>query len=459
MVQKKSTVFLIFGKGQAAQLDALLHSTALHGLDAAQMDVHVIFDAAEPAQHMPYEQLHEQHSQVHYTQALAFNDQLLDLLSRYSYVLFSAEELRFISPFSIAHIGRQLEKHIDALCFSLQPESPAGLPGSGTEQKIRWAGALQKENPALPLLQSVYRTDDLLRLLRAFPNRDAAALAHQWQTAASLYAAGKGYYLTSSLPYGNCGPHTETHASTVSASGIEQTEKGLHLPKLAEEMIPFLYANKLARSGGEIRLHLGCGEQYFQGYINLDYPPEHHNVMNIKADVLADVLELRFPVQSIDEIRLHHVFEHFNRVTALGLLIRWQQWLRVGGVLHIETPDLMGSAYTLATTASFDVKMSIARHLAGDQAADWAYHVDHWFPERFKKTLEMLGFEMLSIVSYSWTHEPYLSNVEVKAKKTRNLSFEELLAAADSLLWESTVSPVEVANYEIWKQNIRIFLK
>jgi hypothetical protein len=35
----------------------------------------------------------------------------------------------------------------------------------------------------------------------------------------------------------------------------------------------------LWQPGQALRLHLGCGEQHFPGYINVDYPPAHHQVM------------------------------------------------------------------------------------------------------------------------------------------------------------------------------------
>jgi hypothetical protein len=153
------------------------------------------------------------------------------------------------------------------------------------------------------------------------------------------------------------------------------------------------------------------------------------------------------------------VFEHFNRVTALGLLIRWHKWLKPGGVLRIETPDLEGSAKTLLSDASWKTKMGVVRHLAGDQAAQWGYHVDHWFAERFEHTLDRLGFESIQIRTSCWQQEPYLSNVEVGASKSRTVSLAEQLAAADELLWESTVSEKERKMWDIWREQLREVIK
>ncbi|MHB1011372.1 MAG: glycosyltransferase [Desulfobacteria bacterium] len=211
----------------------------------------------------------------------------------------------------------------------------------------------------------------------------------------------------------------------------------------------------LWREGEPLRLHLGCGENRMDGYVNVDYPPSEHNVMRTVADVHADIATLVLPDRSVDEIRLHHVFEHFNRVTALALLIRWHGWFKDGGKLVIETPDIVGSAKTLLSDVPLNVKMGVVRHLAGDQAASWAYHVDHWFPERFEHTLGALGFDRVVASASSWPMPPYLSNVEVTARKGRTVRMVDQLAAADRLLWESTVAPAEKPTWEIWRRQLR----
>lgn len=206
-----------------------------------------------------------------------------------------------------------------------------------------------------------------------------------------------------------------------------------------------------------LRLHLGCGEQHFPGYVNIDYPPSGHNVMNVRADFFADTTKLDFPAASVDEVRLHHVFEHFSRVTAMAMLIRWHNWLKLGGSLRIETPDILGCSKTLTSDAPLRVKMGIIRHIAGDQAASWAYHLDHWFPERYEQTLQTLGFEVLEVRRSSWPREPFLSNVEIVALKRAEISLDQQLKNADELLWQSTVADVEKPTWEIWRQQLRSF--
>ncbi|HSY17149.1 MAG TPA: glycosyltransferase, partial [Candidatus Acidoferrales bacterium] len=214
------------------------------------------------------------------------------------------------------------------------------------------------------------------------------------------------------------------------------------------------------RPGQPLRLHLGCGEQHFDGYVNIDYPPSEHSCQTqIGADVFADITKLLFPPQSVDEIRLHHVFEHFKRSEALALLIRWHEALKVGGRLHLETPDLDGCARQLVSNIPFQVKQVVIRHCFGSQEAGWANHYDGWTAERYCHVLGQLGFSVQT-KNWSWPHPPHLANVEAFATKTRSLSRAGLLAAADRILSEyMTVDvPSERGMCEVWRKAMRDFL-
>jgi SAM-dependent methyltransferase len=210
-----------------------------------------------------------------------------------------------------------------------------------------------------------------------------------------------------------------------------------------------------AGPGNALRLHLGCGERPLPGYVNVDLAPTPADLMRTGADVLAHIPDMRLPRESVDEIRLHHVFEHFGRVMALALLVRWHEWLRPGGRLVIETPDLAGSARTLLSDEPLATKLGVVRHLAGDQAAPWAYHVDHWFPERFRHALHAMGFADVQVQASRWERPPFLSNVTAVAEKRSTLPRAQLLARADLLLATATVAPDETALLARWRTQLR----
>lgn len=155
-----------------------------------------------------------------------------------------------------------------------------------------------------------------------------------------------------------------------------------------------------------IKLHLGCQEKYLRGYVNIDLPPDRHTVQKVKADRYADVRELHYESCTIDEIRSHHLLEHFSRREALTLLARWHKWLRVGGLLVIETPDFEESARKFLQR-ELDDQFKLGRHIFGSHETDWAYHLDFWHEAKFRYVLSELGYGDFKFDKFS-------SNVEKK---------------------------------------------
>ncbi len=212
--------------------------------------------------------------------------------------------------------------------------------------------------------------------------------------------------------------------------------------------------------GVPLRLHLGCGEYHFPEYINIDYPPSEHTCQTqIGADVFGDITKLRLPAQGLHEIRLHHVFEHFQRSEALALLILWHEGLSIGGRLHIETPDVEGCARQLVSNIPLSMKQAVLRHCFGSQEAGWAIHYDGWTEAKYQHVLGKLGFAVQT-VARSWPHPPHLANVEAVGTKIKNMTRDQLLAAADQLLAEYMVAdvPSERTMCEVWRKTMREFL-
>jgi len=182
-----------------------------------------------------------------------------------------------------------------------------------------------------------------------------------------------------------------------------------------------------------VKLHLGCGERYLDGYVNIDFPPSEHAVQTKSvADQHADVLGLRYPAGSVEEVRLHHVFEHFERQVACALLAGWGSWLRVGGTLHLEVPDVVRT--WLAALSPFAPKgrsFLAARHIFGSHEAPWAAHREGYSPRMLGGMLEAFGFAVADTRRNHWrgTH-----NFEMTARKASALSRSEYEAAARRFL-------------------------
>jgi hypothetical protein len=203
--------------------------------------------------------------------------------------------------------------------------------------------------------------------------------------------------------------------------------------------------------GVPLRLHLGCGQQHFDGYINIDYPSEEHTVQTSSgADVFGDITKIAFIPEVVNEIRLHHVFEHFDRPTALALLCAWHMWLKCDGLLYIEVPDFLTSArMILDGQYTYLQKQVILRHIFGSHEASWAFHCDGWYKEKFEHVLSLLGFKEIKVDLSSWS---VIHNVTVRAKKLRVLGREELKNIAYQILAESMVDRSEKKLFAVWCQ-------
>lgn len=116
----------------------------------------------------------------------------------------------------------------------------------------------------------------------------------------------------------------------------------------------------------------------------------------------------------IEEIRSEHLLEHFGRDEAIVILNLWKDWLKKDGILIVETPDFESicKAFEGKDRAT---QYWLTRHAYGSQEADWAYHRDGWYEDKFKQLFPEIGFEIMSIERNHT--RGYLPNIKVTAKK------------------------------------------
>lgn len=225
---------------------------------------------------------------------------------------------------------------------------------------------------------------------------------------------------------------------------------------LIRKVLSYAVSRNLERepSRGGKRLHLGCGQRYFKGYINIDFPSTNHPVQEKGiADVEHDLLSLTYQKESIDEIRLHHVFEHFPRPVACALIASWHSWLKQGGILHIEVPDLRKTASSLIFKKQSHHYKAI-RHLFGSHEADWAVHCEGYAPHTLAFLLRSSGFTITKIRKNNWCGT---FNFEVICIKSTPLSKEQLEQAASGYLRNFLINTTgsEEKIHEVWLQSYR----
>lgn len=165
-----------------------------------------------------------------------------------------------------------------------------------------------------------------------------------------------------------------------------------------------------------MKLHLGCGEVYLEGYRNIDQPPAEHSVQRKSvADEQTDLRSLRYPAESIEEVRLHHVFEHFPRAVAMALAASWSSWLRPGGALHVEVPDFERTARSvLRPFSSRRQRFTGIRHLFGSHEAPWAVHWEGWTRESLCEAFRLCGLRVERVRRSRWLHTHNITVVGIR---------------------------------------------
>lgn len=80
------------------------------------------------------------------------------------------------------------------------------------------------------------------------------------------------------------------------------------------------------------KLNLGSGDDYKEGYVNLDWNPRY------RLDVMHDLDVFPYPFEDneFDEIYTSHVLEHVENLTAT--LKELERITKPGGIVHIRVP-------------------------------------------------------------------------------------------------------------------------
>ena len=205
-----------------------------------------------------------------------------------------------------------------------------------------------------------------------------------------------------------------------------------------------------------MKLHLGCGQKYLQGYVNIDYPPAEHTVQDTSvADEYHNISQLRYKAGTIDEVRLHHVFEHFERFKACAYLAAWNSWLKAGGRVHIEVPDF---ETTLKKNFSRWDKHKFEgvglRHIFGSQEAPWAVHYEGYSEWKLRELIAHFGYGDIQIIKSNYKRT---FNIEILAAKNRSLTKQDCEAAAEKYLSTYLVddSDTEKRMLMVWMNGFR----
>lgn len=123
-----------------------------------------------------------------------------------------------------------------------------------------------------------------------------------------------------------------------------------------------------------ILLNLGCGTDIQQGYENID-------IRDLPNTIKADVCNLPYEPNSVDEIRAVDIYEHISFKESQILLNHWVSLLKPGGLLIIRSPSIEVLARRILTSVNIkDIEDSIA-YIFGNQDYKENTHFTACHPE------------------------------------------------------------------------------
>jgi len=142
-----------------------------------------------------------------------------------------------------------------------------------------------------------------------------------------------------------------------------------------------------------MKLHLGCGKKYIGNeWIHIDIQKFNH------IDYQIDIRNLDiFKNESIDEIYICHVLEHFPRNELENILSEWYRVLKVGGMLRIAVPDFESVCNLYKSGMDIEKFYGL---VSGGQKNEYDFHY-HIFDEKsLSSMMYKIGFS--KVVRYDW---------------------------------------------------------
>ena len=141
-----------------------------------------------------------------------------------------------------------------------------------------------------------------------------------------------------------------------------------------------------------MKLHLGCGKRYLEGYIHVDIAEFEHIDYQLPIDDLST-----FKSNTVEEIYASHVLEYFDRNDVINVLNEWKRVLKPSGVLRLAVPNFpkLVEVYQSSKDLSSILGPLYGKWDIGNQ--EFIYHKTVYDESSLNNVLEEVGFKNIKI--------------------------------------------------------------
>lgn len=162
-----------------------------------------------------------------------------------------------------------------------------------------------------------------------------------------------------------------------------------------------------------MKLHLGCGPNVKEGYVNIDGFVDGANIQK------GDILNLNYNDGEVDEILAEHLFEHIPFKDEKRLFEECYRMLKDGGILQIEVPDMewlcmqflqSNDVFTdfykvgekdhyFGNNKSIEHRWGIiTTHFFGNQNGGGQFHYNGYTKNKMIRISELIGFKECQVI-------------------------------------------------------------
>ncbi len=143
-----------------------------------------------------------------------------------------------------------------------------------------------------------------------------------------------------------------------------------------------------------MKLHLGCGRKYIEGFKHVDLQKFDH------IDFISSVDDLNFAKDNtVELIYAAHVLEHFGRNEYKKVLKEWHRVLKSGGVLRMSVPSFE-AVVKYYTEKNDNLELLLGLLVGGQKVGQYDYHQMVFDKKLLEKDLKEIGFK--NIRHYDW---------------------------------------------------------
>lgn len=182
-----------------------------------------------------------------------------------------------------------------------------------------------------------------------------------------------------------------------------------------------------------MKLNIGCGKTYKEGFINIDAYDQ------TVADKIMPANNLKFPSNSVDKIESLQLIEHLGLFNAIYALSEWFRVLKPGGDLLIETPNLEKS-FKKFINGDLETRKNVLSWIYGVESEGMIHKF--CFPEELlEDQLKKIGFTNIE-KTYMETEKDH-PNIRIKCKKTKDYKSFQVFADFREKLFNEKIADTD----------------